>query len=66
MATSILLYYGYTGSFNFVNATGVETLNLSFALLLLSIVAWIATLNLINIVLVRKIYHASLEEGRIM
>ena len=67
MATSILLYYGYFGKFNFVNATGTEiTLNLSLALLSLSIAAWIVVLNVINYILVRKMYYVSLEEGRVM
>jgi len=67
MAISILLYYGYFGSFNFVNAAGVDvTLNLSLALLFLSTVAWIVILNLINYILFRKIYYVSLEEGRMM
>jgi len=67
MAIAILLYDGYYGSFKFFNATGVETtLNLSLALLSLSIMAWTAILNVINYILVRKMYYVSLEEGRIM
>jgi len=67
MAIEILLYNGYFGKFEFVNATGVTTiLNLSLGLLLLSTVAWIVLINAINYVLARKIYYVSLEEGRTM
>jgi len=62
-----LLYYGYFGSFKFENVAGNEiTLNLSLPLLSLSIIAWIVVLNVINYILVRKMYYVSLEEGRIM
>jgi len=67
MTISILLYYGYNGGFNYISTNGAETtLNLSLPLLLLTTVAWIVVLNIINFTLVRKIYYASLEEGRIM
>ena len=67
MAIEILLYYGYFGSFKFANATGVETtLNLSLPMLFLSIVAWTSILNIINYILLRKMYYVSLEEGRMI
>ena len=67
MAIQILLYYGYSGSFEFSNATGVvTTLDLSPILLFLSIIAWIVILNVINFILLRKIYYLSIEEGRII
>ena len=67
MAIEILLYDGYFDKFEFTNASGVETtLNLSFGLLLLSTVAWTVVINVVNYILVRKMYYVSLEEGRTM
>ena len=63
----ILVYYGYFGGFEFANTTGhLITLNLSSDLLVLSAIAWIVALNLINFILIRKIYYASIQEGRLM
>jgi len=66
MATIISLYYGYFGSFAEFSANKEVALNLSLDLLSLSIVAWIVILNIINSILVRKIYYVSIEEGRTM
>jgi len=67
MATIILLYYGYLGSFKLYGAAGtVMSLHLSIGLLSLSIVAWTVILNVINSVLARKIQYVNIEEIRIM
>jgi len=67
MTIEILLYKGYSGSFELYGDAGTGIyLHLSIGLLMLSTVAWIVILNLINYVLARKMYYSSVEEGRMM
>jgi len=66
MTAEILLYDGFSGSFEFYTANNEVTLHLSLGLLTLSAIAWIVILNIINYILFRKIYYVSIEEGRTM
>jgi len=66
MTAEILLYYGFSGSFDFYTAGNEITLQLSPGLLTLSVIAWIVILNLINYILARRIHYARIEEGRMM
>jgi len=67
MSGIVLLYKGYTGSFKLLFSANNEVpIHLSLGLLSLSIVAWVVALNVINLVLVRKISYANIEEGRTM
>jgi len=66
MTAEILLYYGFSSSFDFYTAGNEITQQLSLGLLTLSAIAWIVILNLINYILARRIHYASIEEGRMM
>jgi len=66
MTAEILLYEGFSGSFEFYTASNEVTLRLSLGLLTLSAIAWIVILNVVNYILARRIQYVNVEEGRAM